>query len=174
VSESRSKTPVNALRRLLRALLQWPLALIILFEEWGWEPLQRLLALLARLPIVAWVERRISALPPYGALAVFAVPTVMLFPVKLLALWVIGQGRYALGTVVILVAKVVGTAIVARLFTLTRPALLTLPWFARPYARWVKWKNALLEQVRASWVWRSARVLKRKLRRDLARWLGEA
>jgi hypothetical protein len=173
VSENRSKTPVNPLRGLLRALLQWPLALIILFEEWGWEPLQRLFALLAGLPIVAWVERRISALPPYGALAVFGAPTLMLLPVKLLALWAIGQGHYVLGTVVIVVAKIAGTAIVARLFTLTRPALLTLPWFALPYARWVIWKNALLEQVRASWIWRSARELKRDLRRSVGRWFGE-
>lgn len=154
----------------LRALLLWPLALIILFEEWGWEPLQRLLAQLLHLPLVAWIEGRIAALPPYGALAVFIVPSLCLLPVKLLALWFIGQGHYVSGTLVIVVAKVAGTAIVARLFTLTRPALLTLPWFSRPYAHWVKWKNALIAQVRASRVWRSARVLKRKLRKRWARW----
>ena len=163
---------VNPLRRVLRALLQWPLALIILFEEWGWEPLQRLLAVFARLPVVAWVERKISALPPYRALAVFVLPTVLLLPVKLLALWLIGHGRYAIGATVIIVAKIVGTAIVARLFTLTRPALLTLSWFARPYARWVRWKDGLLDQMRASLVWRSVRILKRNLSRSLGRWFG--
>ena len=162
------------LRRFLRAILQWPLALIILFEEWGWEPLQRLLAHFARLPVVAWIERKISALPPYGALAVFFLPTVLLLPVKLLALWLIGQGRYIVGAAVIIVAKIAGTAIVARLFTLTRPALLTLPWFARPYARWIRWKDGLLDQVRASWVWRKTRILKHHLGRRLRRWFGAA
>lgn len=160
---------MNLLRQFLRALLAWPLALIILFEEWGWEPLQRRLAQLARLPVVAWVERRIGALPPYGALAVFAVPSLLLIPVKLLALWVIGRGGYVLGTAVIVVAKIIGTAVVARLFALTRPALLALPWFAGTYARWVKWKNALLEQVRASWIWRNARMLKDELLHILER-----
>ena len=165
---------MSLLRRFLRVLLGWPLALIILFEEWGWDLLQRSLALLARLPVIAWVERRISGLPPYGALAAFAVPSLFLLQVKLLALWLFGQGRYALGTMVIVVAKIVGTAVVARLFNLTRPALLTLPWFAGPYARWVIWKNALLERVRSSWIWRNARILKHRLRRGVARWSGDA
>ena len=57
----------------------------------------------------------------------------------------------------ILSAKVVGTAIVARLFSLTQPALMRLAWFAKLYGRWVIWKTALLAQVRASWAWRFGR-----------------
>ncbi len=153
--------------RVLKGLLGWLLALIIVFEEWGWEPLQRALAWVGRLPGLRSAEARIQQLPPYAALALFAVPALMLLPVKLLALWAIGQGKVVLGTLVILAAKVVGTAIVARLFTLTKPALMQLGWFARGYARWVNWKAGLLAQVRASWPWRLGRVLKRQL---LRRW----
>ena len=35
--------------RVLRAVFTGLLALLILFEEWGWDPLQRALALLGRL-----------------------------------------------------------------------------------------------------------------------------
>lgn len=151
--------------RLLKALLGWPLALLILFEEWGWEPLQRALAWVGRLPGMRWLENQIRVLPPYGALALFLLPTSMLLPVKLLALWLIGQGQVISGTLIILGAKVMGTAAVARLFTLTRPALMQLAWFARLYARWATWKKALLAQVRASWPWRLGRVMKHRLRR---------
>jgi hypothetical protein len=154
------------LRRLLEALL----ALLILFEEWGWEPLQRALAWVARLPPLAWLERRVAALPPYAALAAFAVPTLLLLPVKLAALWLIGGGRAGLGLAVILVAKVAGTALVARLFQLTRPALMQLAWFARVYMRWTSWKEALLARVRASWAWRVGRVVKRRVAQRMARW----
>lgn len=149
--------------RLLKALLGWLLALLILFEEWGWEPLQRALAWVGRLPGLRWLEARIAILPPYGALALFLLPTLLLLPVKLLALWAIGRGKLLLGTLVILGAKLVGTAIVARLFTLTRPALLQLAWFARWYGRWIICKDALLAQVRASWPWRLARLIKHRL-----------
>ena len=38
--------------RLLRAVFTGLLALLILFEEWGWDPLQRALARLGRLPLL--------------------------------------------------------------------------------------------------------------------------
>jgi hypothetical protein len=155
--------------RLLRGLFGWMLALVILFEEWGWEPLQRLLARIGAWPGLRWVERAVRRLPPYAALALFGLPTLMLLPVKLGALWLIGNGQVVAGTIVIVGAKVVGTAIVARLFTLTQPALMRLAWFARLHGRWTRWKNALLASVRASRAWRAARVFKRGMRR---RWLA--
>ena len=150
--------------RLLKNLFGWLLALIIVFEEWGWEPLQRALAWVGQLPGLRWMEGRIRSLPPYGALAIFLVPTLLLVPVKLLALWMLGQGKVLAGTLVILTAKVVGTAIVARLFSLTRDTLMQLAWFARLYTRWVTWKEALLAQVRASWPWRFSRVMKHRVK----------
>lgn len=155
--------------RLLRSGLRHAglalLALLILFEEWGWEPLQRLMARIGRLPVLRRLEALITRLPPRAALAVLLLPTLLLLPVKLLALWLIGQGKALLGGVVIVLAKLVGTALVARLFTLTQPALMTMPWFARLYGRWTAWKAALLARVRASWAWRVGRVFKRRVRR---------
>lgn len=150
--------------RLLTTLFGWLLAMLILFEEWGWEPLQRALAWVARLPGLRWLERRVQSLSPYAALAIFLLPTLMLLPVKLLALWLIGQGQVIFGTLVILAAKLVGTAVVARLFSLTQPALMQLAWFASAYARWTIWKTALLAQVRASWPWRFGRMLKHRIK----------
>ena len=155
--------------RSLARLASWPLALLILFEEWGWDPLQQALLRLSERLHLGWLEPRIRALPPYAALALFGAPALLLLPVKLGALWLIGQGQVLLGTLLVVAAKVVGTAIVARLFTLTRPALLRLAWFAVLHARWMAWKEALLAQVRASWPWRAGRVLKRRWQR---RWHG--
>jgi hypothetical protein len=93
-----------------------------------------------------------------------------MLPVKLGALWLIGQGQVVAGAVVIITAKVVGTAIVARLFTLTQPAMMRLLWFAQLHARWTRWKSALLASVRASRAWRTARVLKRGMRRRWHAW----
>lgn len=158
----------QALKRLplvlLQALLGWMLALLILFEEWGWEPLQRALAWVGRLPGLRWVEARIRVLPPYGALVIFLLPTLLLLPVKLLALWLIGKGQVLLGTAVILGAKLAGTAIVARLFSLTKDTLMQLQWFARLYNRWTGWKEHLLAQVRASWPWRLGRILRHRVK----------
>ena len=161
--------------RAVQTIIGWVLALLILFEEWGWEPLQRLLAYIGELPGFRWMENVLRRLPPYAALAVFLVPTLLLLPVKLLALWFIGNGLVMTGAVVIIAAKLVGTAVVARIFTLTRPALLQMPWFARLYSGWTHWKTALLARVRASWVWRQGRRVRERWRQGWvavkARWL---
>lgn len=152
------------------ALLTWLAALVIVFEEWGWEPLQALLARLGRWPGLHWAENRVRQLPPWAAVSVFALPTALLLPVKLLALWAVSSGHVVLGMVVILLAKVVGTAVVARLFTLTQPALMQLRWFAWGYARWLGLKEQLLLRVRASWPWRAARVWRRAVQRRWQAW----
>ena len=64
------------------------------------------------------------------------------------------------GVGVIVGAKIVGTALVARLFVLTRPALMRLAWFAALYERWTTWKEGVLARIRASWAWRAGRVIK--------------
>jgi hypothetical protein len=158
-------------RRLLAVLgwlLRWPLALLILFEEWGWEPLQRALVSLSERLRLRWLEPRIRALPPYAALALFSLPAALLLPVKLLALAAIGQGHVVLGATVIVAAKILGTAVVARLFTLTHPALMRLGWFAACFARWTAWKASLLAEVRSTRAWRQVRVLRRRLAQQLA------
>jgi len=152
------------MRRALKALFTWAVALLILFEEWGWVPLANALARLGRLPFFRWLEARIQSLPPYAALLVFFAPMVALFPVKVFGLWLIGEGRGFLGVGIIVVAKIAGTAVVARLFMLTRPALMQLPWFAHLYGRWTTWKDAMIARVRASAAWKAIARVKAEAR----------
>lgn len=140
----------------LRTLGIWAIALLLLFEEWGWEQLAALLAWVGRLPGLRWIERRIRALTPYKSLALFAIPLLALLPLKLLALYWLGQGRVLLGLGVIVAAKVGGTAITARLFMLTQPTLMRLPWFARLFTRWMAWKTRVLDTLRHSAAWQAA------------------
>lgn len=160
-------------RAALLAPLKLLLALLILFEEWGWEPLQRLVAAIGRWPGFRWIGGWVRGLPPYAALALFALPALALLPVKLAALWAIRQGHAVLGLTVIVIAKLVGTAIVARLFTLTHDTLMRLPWFARLYARWSGWKAGLLAWVHASSAWRAAHAASQRLKVALRRWWAD-
>src|SRR5664279_6045635 len=138
------------LKKILRKIFFPLVAGLLLFEEWGWEPLAAAFARLARLPLWAWLERKISHLPPMGALLVFGVPVLTLLPVKLLALYLFGQGQTTLALVLLLSAKIGGTALMARLFQLTQPALMQLRWFALWYPRWSVWKEGILAEVRQS------------------------
>ena len=155
--------------RIARTLADWVVALLILFEEWGWAPLARAMGVLARLPAVAWLERRIGALPARAALLVLFLPALALLPVKVVALLLFASGRAFMGLALLLVAKIVGTAVAARLFLLTKPKLMLLPWFARWHARWLAWKSRLMARVRSSALWgalRTARARFRTMRGD--------
>ena len=82
---------IRPVRRALKPL--WVLlALVFLFEAWLWEHLRPLVAWVVDL--VAWnrLKARVAAaiehLPPYPTLLVFLVPVILLFPLKLLGLWI--------------------------------------------------------------------------------------
>lgn len=162
---------MNLLKKILRAILLAPVALFLLFEEWGWEPLAAGFSALGRLPWWAQLERRIARLPPWAALLVFGVPVLALVPVKLLALYMFGKGQVVLGLGLVLSAKLAGTALAARLFQLTQPTLMQLKWFAHTYIRWKIWKDRVLLRVRASWPWRMGRRLKWQVKLLLKRWI---
>lgn len=145
-------------------VLQLVAALVVLFEEWGWKPLSGLLARLAQYGPVALIERWIAGLPPYGAIVVFALPTLVLLPLKFAAMWLLALGRYWTATALFAGAKVASTALVARLFTLTKPQLMRIAWFARAYEWFVPWKDYYFTLIRSSWVWRYGRMVKNRVR----------
>ena len=152
------------IEKIIRSLLLAPLVLVLLFEEWGWTPLARAFARLGKLPLWARLEQRIRRLPPWAALLAFGVPVITLIPIKFLALYVFSQGHMATGLTLVIAAKVTGTALAARLFQLTEPALMRLAWFARLYVPYKRWKDRMLAQVRASQTWLAMRKFKLQIR----------
>lgn len=151
---------VRVVRHAVRGLLLGILALIIVFEEWGWRPLAAAMASLARFQVIARLEAMVKGLPPYGALAVFAVPSLLILPLKLVALGLIAGGHFMTATGLFVFAKIAGTALVAYIFSLTQPALMQLSWFRWTYDTVMPWKHALTEAVRTSWAWRYGRLVK--------------
>ncbi|MGQ0674026.1 MAG: hypothetical protein ACT4N2_14270 [Hyphomicrobium sp.] len=151
----------------LLALLQLVAALIVLFEEWGWRPLSAALAYLARFRPWARMELWIAGLPPYGALAVFALPSAILLPLKFVALWLLANAYYTTASLLFVAAKVASTAFVARIFTLTKPALMQIGWFARAYHWFMPWKEAIFAEIRQSWIWRQGRVIKWRIKQAM-------
>ena len=125
---------------MLRRLLQpfWVLlAIIFLIEAWLWDHLEPIVArIVAAIPLRSlkhWLAARIETLSPALTLGVFVVPVVLLFPLKLLGMWLLmhHQWKLALGTIVF--GKMVGVGITAFIFDVTRSKLLQMPWFAWLY-----------------------------------------
>jgi hypothetical protein len=148
------------------ASLQIAAALIVLFEEWGWRPLAELLGWLSRFRPWAMLELWIAGLPPYAALLVFALPTTILLPLKFVSVWLLASGFLWSAGALFLAAKIASTALIARIFMLTKPALMSIAWFARAYNWFMPWKEVLFAQIRASWPWRYGRMVKIAIRHE--------
>lgn len=150
----------------LIAVLQVVAALILLFEEWGWRPLVDLLGRLSRFAPWARLERLIASLPPYGALGVLALPTCILFPLKFVAIYLLAQGHAFSAGALFIAAKLASTALIARVFILTKPALMRIGWFAAAHDWLMPWRDAMFAMIRASWAWRYGRMVKNRVRHE--------
>ena len=165
--------PNLMIRRFLNSLFFPPMvilaAAIMFIEEWLWDHLATFMAWVARARVFRWLEAGLAALPPYAAMAVFLVPGAMLLPVKIAALWMMARGHPGGGLLILIVAKVVGTAIVARIFTVCRPALLTVGWFRRLHDVVVRLKNRLYTAIKSMPAWATAVRWKNAIKARLPR-----
>jgi hypothetical protein len=139
-------------------------AIILLLEEWLWELGVKLVNRIVGWPPLALLETRIKALSPYAALCAFVLPAVLLFPVKVLALIAIAGGHPVSGVAVIVAAKIGGAALVARLYTLTLPTLVQLPWFARWHDKFIAVKNRWVGALKATNAFRRVSMLSAMMR----------
>lgn len=115
-------------------------------------------------PIAGWLARQdfarrlrrwITSLPPYPALALFAIPLIVLEPVKPVAAYLAATGHFAAGTALFVCGELLKLVLVERLFVLNRRKLLSIPAFAWCYRH----ISALREWLEATAVFRGARRL---------------
>jgi hypothetical protein len=166
----KSISPAKLLKRLLAAPFVFIAAVIILIEDWLWDDLARLAAAIGRLPVLHQIEILITKLPPYAALVFFAVPSLLLVPVKLLALYFISHGHAVFGFLTVVGAKIAGTALVARVFALTRPKLMRIGWFAWVYERFIAFKARVYEVIKSTAIYSAAHRQMVRMRAALKIW----
>ncbi len=77
----------------------------------------------------------IVSLRPYPTLLLFAVPLIVLEPVKPAAAYLVGTGHVAMGLIILVVGEILKLVLVERLFSVSRDKLVSIPVFA-----WAYWK----------------------------------
>lgn len=126
-------------RERLRQALVLLLALAFLFETWIWDRVvaaaQSVAALIHWARIRAALMRVIDRLPVWVALLLFGIPFVVAEGGAFVCVLVAATGHVVAGAVGYTVIKIVGFGLLAPIFDLTRPKLMTLPWFAFVYGK---------------------------------------
>jgi hypothetical protein len=152
------------LKRALELVIVPLAAAVIFLEQTLIKYLNAAMAAVARWPPVAKLEAWLVGLPPYAALCAFVTPSILILPIKLIALWfaTIGQYELALGTLI--VGKMLGTAVLARLYRILRPRLMTIPWFARADTWFFYWRDQAYAFVKSLPAWKRTAALVQQFR----------
>ncbi len=139
-----------------RALLLL-LALAFLFETWIWDRVvavaQRLAALVHWAEVRAALMRVVDRLPAWAALLLFGVPFIVAEGGSFVCVVLTAMGHYVAGVVGYALIKLIGFALLAAIFDLTRSKLMTLPWFVFVYDKALVFHHfalALIEPYRAA------------------------
>jgi hypothetical protein len=122
----------------------------------------------ARWPPIARVEAWLVTLPPWAAVLTFAMPSLIILPVKISALWFAAHHRFALATAAVVLGKIMATAILARLYRILRPTMMTLRWFAWADTKFFAWRDWAYAFVKSLPAWQEAKALLQRVRTWLA------
>ncbi|MFC3691995.1 hypothetical protein [Chenggangzhangella methanolivorans] len=148
------------MRDLLKKILSVPVAALVL----AYDALDALFGPLVR-PIIGWaaglrlfqrIGDWIAGLPPYGALALLAVPFAAIEPFKFVALYWIAEGHFVTGAVALVAAHLSSLLICERIFHAGKARMLEIGWFARGYGLLVALRERALAWVRGTAAWRAA------------------
>ena len=167
------------MKRLARAF--WvALAVVFLFEAWLWDTLAPIVRRIVG--VIPWGRVKpafltlVDGLSPPATLVVFAIPFVVLAPVKLVEFWLFAHRHWLSAIVVLLMAKVIGLGLTAFIFEATQEKLLQMPWFRRLYAFFVwarAWAHARTDPMKRQ-ILEWAHTAADPVRALVARWRGAA
>jgi hypothetical protein len=146
---------MDDLKQRLSRAFWFALAVLFLVESWLWDNVKLALVWLAHASGLKDLEPRarafIAGLSPLATLAVFTVPAIAIFPLKLMALAAIAHGHVLAGLCVIFAAKTLALGVTSFLFDASREKLMQLAWFAQLYALVLRvnaWAHGLVDPVR--------------------------
>jgi hypothetical protein len=115
-------------------------------------------------PLVLRLQQFAAELPPYGILALMAVPFVLGEPAKLYGLYMVGTGHWVTGLVVLGIAYLATIVLVERVYTAGKDKLRTISWFAFVMDWLVAVRDHVHEWAKTTNIWAAAEQLMRSVR----------
>jgi hypothetical protein len=124
---------------------------------------------LAKLRFVTRIEALVAGLPPYGILALLAIPFILAEPAKLYALILFATGHPGVGLVIFALAYFVSFVVVERIYSAGRDKLRTIGWFAKIMDWLFAFRDQVLAWARATQAWAFFLAFKRRAAAVVAR-----
>lgn len=151
-SDMKKQGLLNRVSRLFLLILA---ALWMLFEDWVWDSIVALMEVAGRLKSISRFETFLAKQNRYLLLALFTFPFLIMIPAKLYGLFLIASGKVVHGVIIFVMAKALITALVTRLFVISRDKLLQIEAFAAFYYWFTRKKAWLYSEVRKLPGWKT-------------------
>ena len=150
--------------KIMKKITTYPLifiaCIIVLFEEFIWDKITIIIEKLSTFKIFQIFENWIAKQNKYVALCMFVVPCCISIPMKFIGFFLLAHGDVTAGITIIATAEIVGTAIMAKIFFVTKPILMTFPIFAWCYNKVILIKDKARQFVVNSQVWKQISRIK--------------
>jgi hypothetical protein len=124
-------------------------------------------------PVANWVAGQrifeglrawIVSLRPYPTLALFAVPLIVLEPIKPVAAYIAATGHVLVGLAIFVVGEIVKLVLLERLFAISRDKLMSISAFAWAYHQYRQIMNRLEETDAWQAIRRSSKIARYAVR----------
>ncbi|HEY8096805.1 MAG TPA: hypothetical protein VIE65_12050 [Methylobacter sp.] len=148
------------------------LAIFLIIEEWLWDLLTAFGRSLFHWLNLEQFEQWLSQTTAPMALVAFSIPLLIVTPINLVAFGLIAKGLILQGILMEVLAKLLGTLLVARVFALTKPQLLTFAFLSFIYttiSRWLHWAH---QQITETPVYRWSKRFKAEAKARFAAWFS--
>ena len=141
-------------------------AIWMMFEDWVWDSILAVMEKIGRLPVIRHVEAFLAKQNRYFLLTLFCVPFLIMIPAKLYGLYLIADGKIIRGVTIFILAKGLITALVTRLFVVSKEKLIQIKTFSVSYYWFKEKKEWLYAQLNELSGWQAAKlkITKFKLR----------
>jgi len=148
------------------------LAVILIIEEWLWDLLTAFGHSLVRWLNIESLEQWLSQTSPAQALVAFSIPILIVTPINLIAFGLLAHGLILQGILLELLAKLLGTVLIARVFALTKPQLLTFAFLRIIYTTITGWLQWAHWQITETTVYRWSKQFKAEAKAKFAAWFN--
>jgi hypothetical protein len=129
---------------MMKKILLSGLAILLIIEEWLWDALNALSHLLIKWTRLEPFEYWLSQRTPNQALVAFSIPLMIVMPLNIVAISLLARGFILQGLMMEVFVKLLATLLVARVFALTKPQLLSFSFLRGIYltiTQWLKWAH---------------------------------
>ena len=147
-------------------------AVVLIIEEWLWDLLTAFGHSLVRWLNLESFEQWLSQTSPSLALVAFSIPIMIVTPINLVAFGLLAHGLILQGILLELLAKLLGTVLIARVFALTKPQLLTFTFLRVIYTTITGWLQWAHQQITETAVYRWSKQFKAEAKARFAAWFN--